>query len=140
MFRSKTIATLRARNARLAEQRDYHRGIADTAKAVQRIIAAKFTDTHTLGWHEAGRLAEQVDGYQNLLTRHSRLLHACARYRSENRGLRRELVAQRREMTERLLVLEASNEALREVNEKHYTELAARAGASPQVGTQAVAA
>lgn len=87
VFGRRTIADLKARNKRLTEQRDFHHGHAERAQGITRRIAAKFTEVHTLGWHEAGRLAEQVDGYQNLLARHARLLKACARYRAENAEL-----------------------------------------------------
>lgn len=79
--------------ARRTAQRDYHQGQAQTFRNAALIVARKFTDNHTLGWYEAGRLAEQVDGYQNLLTRHARLLRATARHRAELAQYRQDLAA-----------------------------------------------
>jgi flagellar basal body-associated protein FliL len=129
MFRSKTrkIEELQGRLGRVLEQRDFHQHRADSAQAVTTRNAALYAETDELN----AFLNDQIHGYQNVLTRHARLLRACARYRNENRSLRQELAAQRTEMTSRLLALETSNEALRAVNEKHYAELADKAGATP---------
>jgi hypothetical protein len=81
MFGSKTrtINKLQARIQRLTEQRDYHQHRADTAQAVTTRTAAKFTEAHD----QVAFLNDQANGYQDLLTRHRRLLLACVRYRAE---------------------------------------------------------
>lgn len=107
MFGRRTIATLKTRNQRLAEQRDFHHGNAERAQGITRRIAAKFADTHTLGWHEAGRLAEQIEGHQNILTRHARLLRACAGYRAENTELRLQHRREIRGKDEQLRLMQA---------------------------------
>ena len=115
MFARRAVATLKDRNRRLAEQRDYHRGMADRAQGITRRIAAKFTDNHTLGWHEAGRLAEQVDGHQNILLRHARLLKACIRYRTT-------ITRQQRQIREKNEQLEALQAVLDRYHEQEFRQ------------------
>jgi hypothetical protein len=89
MFGSKnrTIHHLTQRLDRLREQRDWARSERDTSRAIAAQIAAGFTDAHMLCWDENARLTEQVRDYQNILTRHARLLRATSRYRGEIRQL-----------------------------------------------------
>ena len=89
--KSKTIVNLTQRSDRMREQRDWARSQHDTSRAVTKRIAAKFTDNHDLAWDEAAFLADQVDGYQNLLTRHARLLRAANKYLAEVWRLRAEV-------------------------------------------------
>lgn len=107
MFGSKArqIATLTALLQRRTEQRDYHQHRADTAQAVTSRTAVKFAEAHDLN----AFLADQVDGYQNLLVRHRRLIQACARYRAE---ARLQKAAHRREIREKNDQLEALQKAL----------------------------
>jgi hypothetical protein len=117
--RRKQIADLTARVQRRTEQRDFHHSQADTAKSVQRIVAAKFTDAHTLCWDENARLNDQVDGYGNLLARHARLIRACARYRDEARLLK---AAHRRELRAKADQLEAMQRVLDRYHARDFDE------------------
>lgn len=85
MFGSKTrrIRELSQRITRITEQRDYHKSVAETARAVSSRTAARFTDSHELGWAEAARHAEHAQHMPNLLARHGRLLRATSRLRAE---------------------------------------------------------
>ena len=89
--KSKAIDNLTQRTDRMREQRDWARAQHDTSREVTGRIARKFTDNHDLAWDEAAFLADQVDGYQNLLTRHARLLRAAGRYLVEIWRLRAEV-------------------------------------------------
>jgi hypothetical protein len=117
--RRKQINELTARVQRRTEQRDFHHSQADTAKSVQRIVAAKFTDAHALCWDENARLNDQVGGYQNLLVRHARLIRACSRYRAEAR-LQKAL--HRREIREKNDQLEAMQRVLDRYHARDFDE------------------
>lgn len=121
---------LKDRVRRCTEQRDYHHGRAERAQDVVRRIAAKFLDAHVLCWGENARLHDMVDGYQNLLARHARLLRACAGYRDQMHRLRSELRSQRQDFTERLIALEDRLSELQDANEHHYRDFAELAAAS----------
>jgi hypothetical protein len=138
VFRSRQLQRLR-------EQREFHRSEAETAKAeaadLQSLVtrlSIQFHRAHVFGWREVNhltahshRLAEQVDGYQNLLTRHRRLLTACVRYRAENTALRRQHRREIRSKDEQLHLLQS---LLTRQHEEEYKEAVAGMTASGLTG------